>query len=153
MKTKMRTPWTLALAGAAVMSFGLVAAACGNDDDGIDDAFDDVFNGDDAATPTLPTDDGFDDGLDDGMDNGGLPGDDEVTIDATAVSPASVSVTAGSSVTVTNADTETHTVMVNGTEEGELEPGESMDVTFDEPGTYEVTTSAHDGMGAVVTVS
>lgn len=59
---KVSTPWRITIAGVGLLSFGLIAAACeDNDDDGlngIDDTVDDTLN-----------DDGIDDMNDNGLDD------------------------------------------------------------------------------------
>lgn len=148
--TTRRTPWPLALGAVALLGFGLIAAACSNDDD------DDGTNGDDnGAVPTTGTN-GDDEpttpaGSDNG-DNGDMSGG-AVSISATGMDPATLSVTTGTTVTLTNDDTVAHTVMVDGEEEGEVEAGESLDITFDAAGEFEITTDALEGMGVMVTVS
>jgi plastocyanin len=66
--------------------------------------------------------------------------------------PAAISVTAGDTVTWTNSDNFTHNVRFEGTEPQVMKPGESVEKTFDEPGTFPYECSLHptDMRGTVV---
>ena len=59
--------------------------------------------------------------------------------------PAAISVPAGTTVTWTNEDEFTHSVrLLEGEEfEGMMKPGENLEFTFDEPGTYPYDCSLH----------
>ncbi len=57
--------------------------------------------------------------------------------------PRTIEVEAGATVTWTNEDNFTHTVQVDGQEDHEVEPGESVSITFDEPGTYHYVCRLH----------
>jgi plastocyanin len=57
--------------------------------------------------------------------------------------PKVIEIEAGETVTWTNEDNFTHTVQVEGREDHRVEPGESVEVTFDEPGTYEYVCTLH----------
>jgi plastocyanin len=150
---KTRTPWALGIGASAILAFGLVAAACGNDDD-----IDDLFDGD---LPTLPVN-GDDEpngngeefnGNDDMNGNGGADVGVTVSISMFTFSPATIDVMAGTTITFVNDDEVPHTVTVNGTTEGELAAGDSIDVTFDAPGEYQITCDFHPDMSATVIVS
>ena len=66
--------------------------------------------------------------------------------------PKTIEVEAGATVTWTNEDNFTHTVQVDGQEDHEVEPGERVSITFDEPGTYGYVCTLHrqDMEGEVV---
>jgi plastocyanin len=57
--------------------------------------------------------------------------------------PHTIEIEAGQSVTWTNDDNFTHTVQVDGQEDHEVEPGESVSIEFDEPGTYHYVCRLH----------
>ena len=57
--------------------------------------------------------------------------------------PKVVEVEAGDTVTWTNEDNFTHTVQVEGQEDHKVERGESVEITFDEPGTYDCVCTLH----------
>jgi plastocyanin len=57
--------------------------------------------------------------------------------------PKTIEIEAGATVTWTNDDNFTHTVQVDGREDNEVEPGESVSITFDTPGTYHYVCRLH----------
>ena len=57
--------------------------------------------------------------------------------------PQTIEIQAGQTVTWTNEDNFTHTVQVEGQEDHEVEQGGSVEITFDEPGTYEYVCTLH----------
>jgi plastocyanin len=57
--------------------------------------------------------------------------------------PKVIEVEAGDTVTWTNEDNFTHTVQVEGQEDHKVEQGESVEITFDEPGTYDYVCTLH----------
>jgi plastocyanin len=57
--------------------------------------------------------------------------------------PKTIVVDAGSTVTWTNDDNFTHTVQVDGQEDHEVGPGDSVSITFEEPGTYHYVCTLH----------
>ena len=57
--------------------------------------------------------------------------------------PKTIEIDAGQSVTWTNDDNFTHTVQVDGREDHEVEPGESVSITFSEPGSYHYVCTLH----------
>jgi plastocyanin len=57
--------------------------------------------------------------------------------------PGAIEVEAGATVTWRNEDRFTHTVEVEGQEDHEVGPGESVSITFDEPGTYAYVCTLH----------
>jgi plastocyanin len=57
--------------------------------------------------------------------------------------PKTIEIEAGDTVTWRNDDNFTHTVQVDGQEDREVEPGESVSIRFDEPGTYHYVCRLH----------
>jgi plastocyanin len=57
--------------------------------------------------------------------------------------PKTIEIEAGQTVTWTNEDNFTHTVEVDGQEDHEVGQGESVEITFDEPGTYDYVCTLH----------
>jgi len=57
--------------------------------------------------------------------------------------PETIEIEAGQTVTWTNEDNFTHTVEVEGEEDHRVGQGESVEITFDEPGTYEYVCTLH----------
>ncbi|HUG85618.1 MAG TPA: cupredoxin domain-containing protein [Euzebya sp.] len=72
-----------------------------------------------------------------------------------AFSPASVSATAGSTITWTNEDTVPHTVSFGdaGPTSDTIEPAGTFETTFDEPGSYPYVCTIHPGMDGTVEVA
>jgi plastocyanin len=66
--------------------------------------------------------------------------------------PKVIEVDAGDTVTWTNDDNFTHTVQVEGEEDHKVERGASVEIAFDEPGTYEYVCTLHrnDMSGTVI---
>ena len=66
--------------------------------------------------------------------------------------PETIEIEAGDTVTWTNEDNFTHTVQVDGQEDHKAGQGESFEITFDEPGTYEYVCTLHsqDMKGTVI---
>jgi plastocyanin len=66
--------------------------------------------------------------------------------------PETVEIQAGAAVTWTNEDNFTHTVEVEGQGDHKVGRGESVSITFDEPGTYDYvcTLHRHDMSGTVI---
>ena len=58
--------------------------------------------------------------------------------------PKAIVVDAGDTVTWTNDDNFTHTVQVDGQADHEVGRGESVSITFDEPGTYHYVCTLHE---------
>ncbi len=81
----------------------------------------------------------------------GGAGDDSEPVAATEVQmvksyrfePKVIEIEAGETVTWRNEDNFTHTVRVEGQEDHEVERGESVQITFGEPGTYEYVCTLH----------
>ena len=57
--------------------------------------------------------------------------------------PKVIEIEAGQTVTWTNEDNFTHTVQVESQEDHKVEQGESVEITFDEPGTYDYVCTLH----------
>jgi plastocyanin len=57
--------------------------------------------------------------------------------------PKRIEIEAGQTVTWTNDDNFTHTVEVEGQEDHEGDQGDSVEITFDEPGTYDYVCTLH----------
>lgn len=57
--------------------------------------------------------------------------------------PKVIEIGAGETVTWTNEDNFTHTVQVEGQEDHQVEPGQSVEIPFDEPGTYDYVCTLH----------
>lgn len=57
--------------------------------------------------------------------------------------PKVIEIGAGDTVTWTNEDNFTHTVQVDGQEDHKVDQGESVEITFDEPGTYDYVCTLH----------
>jgi len=66
--------------------------------------------------------------------------------------PKVIEIEAGETVTWTNEDNFTHTVQVEGQGDHKVEQGESVEITFDEPGTYDYVCTLHsqDMEGTVI---
>jgi len=100
---------------------------------------------DDGATDSTPT-----------ADDGGAATGDTVSLAGNQFSPSSLTVAAGTTVTFT--DTATHTVTEGTDGVAEDDPivdetgGADIEVTFDEPGTYNITCKIHPEMNMTVTV-
>ena len=95
---------------------------------------------------------GFANAVDDPAGGPVVPG--EVRIEAFSFGPEAVTVDAGGSVTWTNLDRTAHTVTQNGEllDSPDLASGDTYEVTFDEPGTYEYFCKFHPAMRATITV-
>jgi plastocyanin len=57
--------------------------------------------------------------------------------------PKVIEIESGDTVTWTNEDNFTHTVQVEGQEDHKVEQGESVEITFDRPGTYDYVCTLH----------
>ena len=57
--------------------------------------------------------------------------------------PKTIEIEAGQTVTWTNDDNFTHTVQVDMQEDHKVGRGESLSLTFDEPGTYQYVCTLH----------
>jgi plastocyanin len=57
--------------------------------------------------------------------------------------PKKIEIEAGQTVTWRNEDNFTHTVEVEGQEDHKVDQGDSVEITFDEPGTYDYVCTLH----------
>jgi plastocyanin len=57
--------------------------------------------------------------------------------------PKVIEIKAGDTVTWTNEDNFTHTVQIEGQEDHKVGQGESVEITFDKPGTYHYVCTLH----------
>jgi plastocyanin len=57
--------------------------------------------------------------------------------------PERIAIAAGETVTWTNDDNFTHTIQVDGQDDHRVHRGESVSITFDEPGTYHYVCTLH----------
>jgi plastocyanin len=121
--------WKKALAAGAV-ALGLLGSACGGDDGG--------------------TANGGGNGNGDGDDGGTA-----VSMRDFSFNPASVTVSSGDTISLTNEGEASHTFTIEeGAIDEELEPGASADVTIDlEAGDYEFICEFHPQMTGTLTVS
>ena len=83
-----------------------------------------------------------------GCGGSGVSGPAEKTTEVTMAKsyrfdPERIEIQAGQTVTWTNEDNFNHTVQVDGQEDHEVERGENVSITFDEPGTYEYVCTLH----------
>jgi plastocyanin len=121
----------------------LTIGACGDDDDDDEDA------GDDATTTSAAAP----------ADDDEAAGGDAVTIAGFAFDPASIEVSAGTTVTWSNDDGAQHTVTAG--EPGSpvdtfgesVDAGSTAEITFDEAGTFPYFCTIHPSMTAEVVVS
>jgi plastocyanin len=89
---------------------------------------------------------------------GGTGSSDPVATDEVSMaksyrfSPETVEIKAGDTVTWTNNDNFTHTVEVEGQEDHKVDRGDSVSITFDEPGRYDYVCTLHskDMHGTVI---
>jgi plastocyanin len=118
---------------------GFLLAGCSDDADSSDDA-----SSDDATT---------DDSASDGSSGGG-EATDAVTIVDFAFDPDGATVAAGSTLTFTNEDGATHTATADDDsfDTGDLEEGDSAEVTLDEPGEISYFCDIHNYMTGTITV-
>jgi plastocyanin len=83
-----------------------------------------------------------------GCGSAGVSGPAEKTTEVTMAKsyrfdPERIEIRAGQTVTWTNEDNFTHTVQVEGQGDHKVEQGESVSITFDEPGTYQYVCTLH----------
>jgi plastocyanin len=87
---------------------------------------------------------------------GGGGGGYDVAMQGIAYQPAELTVPAGTTVTWKNLDSVTHDVTStdgNFTSSGNLNNGDTYQVTFDQPGTYSYHCVHHPGMNGTITVT
>jgi plastocyanin len=116
---------------SALFALTLVLAACSSD----------------GGESSAPTDNGG---------GGGTSGGETVSMANTQFTPSSLTIQAGTTVTFT--DTSGHTVTQGTDGVADDDPivdeqgGEDIEVTFDEPGTYNITCKVHPTMNMTITV-
>ena len=128
-------------------------------------------NGDDTTTVTVALTSGTGSGASDGAtpvaddaagDAADDAGDDAASADATMVmienfayNPNPIEVAAGTTISFMNMDTAPHTVteVGGGFNSGRIDQGGTWEMTFDEPGTYEIFCEFHPNMTATIVVS
>ena len=128
-----RRPHTVTLLSLLAI-LALVLAACGS-----------------SAESSTPAGDGEGNG-----DGGGTAGGETVSLSGGQFSPGTLTIAAGDTVTFTDTTGHTVTEGQDGTpvddpivdEDG----GADIDVTFDEPGTYNITCKIHPAMNMTITV-
>jgi len=128
-----RRPQTLTLLSLLAI-LALVLAACGS-----------------SAESSTPAGDGEGNG-----DGGGTAGGETVSLSGGQFSPGTLTIAAGDTVTFTDTTGHTVTEGQDGTavddpivdEDG----GADIEVTFDEPGTYNITCKIHPAMNMTITV-
>lgn len=83
------------------------------------------------------------------------PGNSKITITSSAYSPASLTVTSGSTVTWTNSDSAVHTVTTEdgSINSGDIAPGSSYSKTFMTTGTFDYHDAHNTTMVGVLVVS
>ena len=86
---------------------------------------------------------------------GTTPGANEVFIQGMAFNPATITISAGTTVTWTNKDAVNHTVtsLTALFGSGSLDPGATFSFTFPAPGTYSYKCSIHQSMSGSVVVN
>ena len=133
--------WLLLL--LACVALGLVVGGCGGDDD--DD-------GGGAQKSEQPAESG---GGGDKQSGGGAGGGTQVVMQGIKFDPASVTVSAGDTVTWTNEDSVGHDVTGDGFKSGDpggLQNGDTFEHTFDKAGTFDYVCTVHPGMEGSVKV-
>ncbi|WP_139103060.1 cupredoxin family copper-binding protein [Pararhodobacter sp. CCB-MM2] len=80
-------------------------------------------------------------------------GSAEVAISGMAFAPASISVSAGTTIRWTNQDGAPHTATFSGMATPRLNRGDSAELTFDTPGTYDYACAIHPSMRGQVVVT
>jgi plastocyanin len=90
-----------------------------------------------------------------GNPKGGGPGTNEVWIQGSAFSPATITVTAGTTITWTNKDAVAHTVTSDGGlfDSGSIASGGTTSIQFNNTGTFPYHCAVHPGMKASVIVN
>jgi plastocyanin len=133
--------WLLLL--LACLALGLVVAGCGGDDDD---------GGGGAQKSEQPAESG---GGGDKQSGGGAGGGAQVVMQGIKFNPASVTVSAGDTVTWTNEDSVGHDVTGDGFKSGDpggLQNGDTFKHTFPKAGTFDYVCTVHPGMAGSVKV-
>ncbi len=135
---KRRTP-ILVVALSALLLVGVFAASCGGGTTATTAAPSTTVGG--ATTTNTPT-------------STGAGGGAQVVMKNLAFDPDSVTIKVGESVTWTNEDSSTHTVVANNGEfdSGSLAKGDTFTFKFDKAGTYPYHCSIHPSMTGTVVV-
>ena len=78
-----------------------------------------------------------------------------ITIQNFAFAPVELTVPAGTTLTVTNADSDAHTLTADdgSFDTGRIDPGASVTITLDQPGTYTYHCNFHQSMTGTITVT
>ena len=78
-----------------------------------------------------------------------------ITIQNFSFGPAELTVPAGTTLTVTNADSDPHTLTADdgSFDTGRIEPGVSATITLDQPGTYTYHCNFHESMTGTIIVT
>ena len=123
----------------------LTLVGCGGDSD-------DSSGVDDTATTAAPS---GTTGADDDADDAAPAGDNSVTIANFAFTPASLDVSAGTEISVTNNDDATHTLTADdgSFDTGELAKGQSGSVTVSAPGEFAYHCNIHGSMKGTIRVT
>lgn len=133
--------WLLLL--LACVALGLVVGGCGGDDDDDDGG---------AQKSEQPAESG---GGGDKQSGGGAGSGTQVVMQGIKFDPASVTVSAGDTVTWTNEDSVGHDVTGDGFKSGDpggLQNGDTFEHTFDKAGTFDYVCTVHPGMEGSVKV-
>lgn len=133
-KTRGRLPWWLRAVGA-LFAFGLLLAACG-DDDGDDG---------DAGSESAPAEDAAGDEA---------PCDGDVCLSGIQFVPGDLTVAAGDSVTWESVDSPDHTVTADdgAFDSGTISNGDTFEQTFDEAGEFAYHCEIHPSMTGTISV-
>jgi plastocyanin len=138
--------WLLLL--LACLALGLVVAGCGGDEE---------EGGGDAQNTEQPAEEGSAGGGGGGDEGsgGGAGGGTQVVMEGIKFNPASVTVSAGDTVTWTNDDSVGHDVTGDGFKSGDpgaMQNGDTFEHTFDKAGTFDYVCTVHPGMEGSVKV-
>ena len=78
-----------------------------------------------------------------------------ITIQNFSFGPSELTVPAGTTLTVTNADSDAHTLTADdgSFDTGRIDPGASATITLDQPGTYTYHCNFHESMTGTITVT
>lgn len=84
----------------------------------------------------------------------GSPGENEIWLQNTAFKPAEITVSAGTTITWTNKDKDTHTVSENNTlfKSGDMAKDDTFNYQFNNAGTYDINCKYHANMKGKVIV-
>lgn len=136
----------------------LIAAACGGDEGGDTTTTAPTPGPSDTTTTTTPAGDGDGDGDGNGDGDGDGNGDGDadgltISIEGFAYSPASPTVSVGTTVVWINLDAVDHTASADGGAfNGSMAGGGQFEWVADTPGTYDYVCQIHLGMAGTITV-